>query len=142
MNLDKEVVEKYWDDAIDGLQKALSFLQNQCGIVIPSLLPYTTIVIPLAGMFSRISVLKGPKIGAAKDKIEKWYWCAVFGQKYESSPNSQAAIDFQEVTKWVDGDKTPETIENFLFDPANNIYYTTPAGSLSRSSWFDYEKSR
>lgn len=134
MNLDKEIVEKYWDDAIDGLQKALSFLQNQCGIVIPSLLPYTTIVIPLAGMFSRISVLKGPKIGAAKDKIEKWYWCAVFGQKYESSPNSQAAIDFQEVTKWIDGDKTPETIETFLFDPASLMFITPRQRAVYRGT--------
>jgi hypothetical protein len=125
MNLGKDVVEKHWDSAIEGLHNALSFLQNQCGVVIPNLLPYNTIVIPLAGMFSKVSGLRGPKVGAAKDKIEQWYWCAVFGQKYESSPTSQSALDFLEVIKWIDGGKVPETIDTFLFEPANLIY-TTP----------------
>jgi hypothetical protein len=125
MNLDKEIVEKYWDGAIEGLQNSLSFLQNQCGVVIPNLLPYNTIVIPLAGMFSRFAELKGPKVGTAKDKIEQWYWCSVFGQKYESSPNSQAAIDFTEVTKWINDDRPPTTVETFLFEPVN-LVNTTP----------------
>jgi hypothetical protein len=125
MNLAKETVENYWDAAIEGLQQALSFLQNQCGVVITGLLPYNTIVIPLAGMFAKIQQLKGPKIGGAKDKIERWYWCAVFGQKYESAPNSQAALDFQEVMKWIDGDKEPQTVAGFSFDPAALIN-TTP----------------
>jgi hypothetical protein len=125
MNLDKEIVEKHWDEAIGGLQKAMSHLKNQCGVLITKLLPYATIVIPLAGMFARIDALKGPKIGAAKDKIEKWYWCAVFGQKYESSPNSQAALDYQEVLRWIDGEKHPEAVESFQFDP-DSLISTTP----------------
>jgi hypothetical protein len=125
MNLDKAIVEKYWDEAVDGLQKALSHLKNQCGVLITKLLPYATIVIPLAGMFARIGNLKGPKIGTAKDKIEKWYWCAVFGQKYESSPNSQAALDFQEVLRWIDDGKYPEAVESFQFDP-ESLMSTTP----------------
>jgi hypothetical protein len=125
MNLGKDVVEKHWDSAIEGLQNTLSFLQNQCGVIIPNLLPYNTIVIPLAGMFSKVAELKGPKVGAAKDKIEQWYWCAVFGQKYESAPNSQSAVDYVGVTRWMFGDETPETIETFSFDPASLIS-TTP----------------
>lgn len=125
MNLGKETVEQYWDSAIVGLQNALTFLKNQCGVVISNMLPYNTIIIPLAGMFARITNLTGPKVGAAKDKIERWYWCAVFGQKYESSPNSQAALDFVEVTKWLDGDRTPESVETFLFEPGT-LFTTTP----------------
>ncbi len=125
MNLEKQAVERHWDSAISGLQQALTFLQNQCGIVIPILLPYITIVVPMAAMFSRLDALKGPKIGAAKDKIERWFWCAVFGQKYESSPTSQSALDFVEVTKWIDGGEPPQTIDTFHFDPTNLIY-TTP----------------
>lgn len=125
MNLGKETVEQYWDNAIEGLQNALTFLKNQCGVVISNILPYNTIIIPLAGMFARITNLTGPKVGAAKDKIEQWYWCAVFGQKYESSPNSQAALDFVEVTKWLDGDKTPDSVETFHFEPST-LFTTTP----------------
>lgn len=125
MNLSKETVELHWDNAIEGLQNALTFLRNQCGVIISKILPYNTIIIPLAGMFSRITSLTGPRVGAAKDKIEQWYWCAVFGQKYESSPNSQAAIDFVDVIKWLDNGKKPETIETFQFEP-NSLFTTTP----------------
>ena len=27
--------------------------------------------------------------GAQREKLKRWFWCAVFGQAYESSPNSQ-----------------------------------------------------
>jgi hypothetical protein len=132
MNLEKDTVEEYWDDAIEGLKQALTFLQGQCGVVIASLLPYNTIIIPLAGMFSRIQNFKGPKIGAAKDKFEKWYWCAVFGQKYESAPNSQAAVDFQEVIKWIEEDKEPQTIGTFLFDPSALLNITPRQRAIYR----------
>jgi hypothetical protein len=125
MNLEKSSVEKYWDAASEGLQKALSFLQNQCGVVIPNLLPYITIIVPLSAMFAKIDTLKGPKIGAAKDKIEQWYWCAIFGQKYESSPTSQSSLDYLEVSRWIDGENLPGTIETFSFDPSM-LLTTTP----------------
>src|SRR5690606_13741802 len=32
LNLDKKMVEKYWDDAIEGLGQALKFLRDRCGI--------------------------------------------------------------------------------------------------------------
>ena len=118
LNLEKGAIEKNWDSAIYGLQKALSFLQNDCGVLTPGLLPYNTIVIPLASMFAKIKSLTGPKIGAAKSKISRWFWCAVFGQKYESSPTSQSALDFGEVIRWIDGGKEPEAVATFRFDPA------------------------
>ena len=117
MDLEKEVVEKYWENAIDGLQRALTFLQQECGVLTPGLLPYVTIIVPLASMFTKIMVLKGPQIGAAKDKISRWFWCAVFGQRYESSPTSQSALDYTEMVRWLNGGQEPETVARFQFLP-------------------------
>ncbi len=60
MNLAKDTVENYWEDTIEGLQQALSFLQHQCGVVIASLLPYNTIVIPLAGIVRKDTAVERP----------------------------------------------------------------------------------
>jgi hypothetical protein len=118
LNLDKKTIEAWWIPAIEGLKNALTYLQNDCGVLMPGLLPYNTIVIPMAAIFAKILVLTGPKLGSARDKIGRWYWCAVFGQKYESSPNSQSAVDFGEVVRWIEGGAEPETITSLHFDPA------------------------
>jgi len=118
LNLEKNIVEQYWDDAIDGLGKALKFLQDDCGVLTPLWLPYNTIVVPMAAIFARTLKLTGPKVGTARDKVNRWFWCAIYGQKYESAPNSQSALDFGEVTRWIDGGDVPESVRSFRFDPA------------------------
>jgi hypothetical protein len=117
MELEKEAIEKNWNVSIDGLQKALTLLRDHCGVLTPGLLPYSTIVIPMAAIFAVLQDFKGPQVGAINDRVGQWFWCAVFGQKYESSPNSQSAIDFADVVAWVRGGEIPETISTFRFDP-------------------------
>lgn len=118
MALEKEAIEKYWHRCIQGLQKALTFLRDDCGVLTPGLLPYSTIVIPFAAIYAALLDYKGPQVGMINDRVGQWFWCAVFGQKYESSPNSQSAIDFTDVVNWIKGGNTPETIATFRFDPA------------------------
>lgn len=118
LNLDKELVDDHWDNAIDGLGQALTFLQHDCGVLTAGWLPYITIMVPMAAIFARTLRLSGPKVGAARDKINRWFWCSVFGQKYESSGNSQSALDFGEVVRWIEGGDVPESVKSFRFDPA------------------------
>jgi len=125
MTLDKRMVEENWDAAIESLGQALSFLQSECGVLSPAWLPYITIVVPMAAIFARTLKLSGPRIGAARDKINKWFWCSVFGQKYESSPNSQSALDFGEVTRWIDGGEMPDSVRSLRFEP--NVLRETTA---------------
>lgn len=118
MDLDKETIEKYWHKCIQGLQKALTHLRDQCGVLTAGLLPYTTIVIPCAAIYASLLDYRGPQVGMINDRVSQWFWCAVFGQKYESSPNSQSSIDFVDVVAWVKEGKLPETVSTFQFNPA------------------------
>jgi len=118
MEMEKATIEQWWGICVEGFQQALTFLRDMCGVLTPGLLPYNTIVIPMAAMFAITTKTKGPGIGAVKDKIGRWFWCAVFGQKYESSPNSQSAIDYSDVKNWLSGGPVPETITTFKFDSA------------------------
>jgi hypothetical protein len=56
--------------------------------------------------------------GARRAKLQRWFWCAVFGQAYENSANSQAAKDFTELLAWLQGGPAPEVVAQFRFDPA------------------------
>jgi hypothetical protein len=44
------------------------------------------------------------------------FWCAVFGQAYESAPNSQSAKDVTAMVDWLGGEEVPETIATLRFD--------------------------
>lgn len=67
---------------------------------------------------------KGADTGANRIKIIRWFWCSVFGQKYENAPNSQAAKDFAELQRWMAGGDPTESVREFKFDP--NLRQVTP----------------
>jgi len=118
MNLEKTTIDEHWPAAVDGLRRALAFLQGECGVLTPDLLPYNTLLVPLAAIFARLRTLSGPRIGAARDKVYRWFWCAVFGQRYESSPSSLSVVDFVEVLRWIEGGDEPEAVAGLRFEPA------------------------
>lgn len=119
MDLTKEMIESSWHESIEGLNLALTFLQQNCGVLTAKFLPYITIIVPMSAMFAKTLQIGGPKVGGAKDKISKWFWCSVFGQRYESSPTSQSALDFSQTMQWVSGGDKPESVSAFNFDPAS-----------------------
>jgi hypothetical protein len=58
-----------------------------------------------------------PETGVKRERIKRWFWCAVFGQAYESSPNSQAARDVGDLGVWLEGGAEPEVVRELRFDP-------------------------
>lgn len=114
-----------WQLVVAGLAEALRLLRDDCGIIVPKWLPYNTIVIPMAAVCAVTSRASGPSVGAASEKIKRWFWCSVLGQAYERAPNSQSAKDFVELKRWFDGGEPPETVRHFSFDP-DSLTQTTP----------------
>jgi len=58
-----------------------------------------------------------PEAGAQREKLKRWFWCSVFGQAYESAPNSRSAKDVVDLLSWLAGGVLPETVSSFRFDP-------------------------
>ena len=102
-----------WDDAIRGLAKALTILHDDCGVLLPKLLPYATILIPMAAAWVKQAHVVGPQSGANKLKLMRWFWCSVFGQRYENSPNTQAERDFGELQSWMEDGSEPAPVREF-----------------------------
>jgi hypothetical protein len=124
--LDMKVAQarRGWDTAITGLAEALTILRDDCGVLEPGLLPYNTVVIPMAAAWATQEGIKGVYSGANRLKILRWFWCSVFGQKYENAPNSQAEEDFAELQRWMRGGQPPDSVSEFKFDL--NLRQVTP----------------
>jgi hypothetical protein len=117
LNLAVEDLAKWWPAVVAGLRMGLDILREDCKVLMPKWLPYQTMLAPLAAILARSGFPKTPLAGAQREKIKRWFWCAVFGQAYESAPNTRSAKDVVEVTAWLNGGTLPETVSALRFDP-------------------------
>lgn len=125
LNLPPSDIETWWPKVIAGLVAGLDILRDDCKVVLPKWLPYQTMLAPLSAVLGRSGPSKTPEAGAQREKLKRWFWCAVFGQAYESSPNSQSAKDVVELIAWLRGGEPPESVGAFRFDP-NTLHDITP----------------
>jgi len=117
LNLKASDIVDWWGRVTDGLAAGLTILRDDCQVALPKWLPYQTMIAPLAAVMAKFGALKGPAVGEQREKIKRWFWCAVFGQTYESSPNSESAKDVLELGAWLSGGPTPTTVTGLRFDP-------------------------
>lgn len=105
--------QRGWKRAVAGLGDILAMLRDDCGVLAPWLIPYSTILIPMAAVWASQANVKGANEGGNRVKLIRWFWCSVFGQRYENAPNSQAEKDFQELLRWMAGGAQPESVADF-----------------------------
>lgn len=125
LKMDVSQIREGWTPIVKGLANSLQMLRDDCGVIIPKWLPYNTIMIPMSAAFAYAEGIKGPDVAVVRNKIKKWFWCSVFGQAYENAPNSQAAKDFVELKKCIDGGEQPQTVAEFDFD-IDSLTQVTP----------------
>lgn len=119
---------------IAGLAAGLTILRDDCKVMQPKWLPYQTMLAPLAAVLAKAGMPKTAAAGAQREKLKQWFWCAVFGQAYESSPNSKGAKDVGELLAWFDGGPLPESIQTCRFDPKSLRDVTPRQRSIYRGT--------
>ena len=117
LNLKPAEIEAWWPSVISGLAVGLDILRDDCKVMQPKWLPYQTMLAPMAAVLAKSGLPKTAEAGAQREKLKRWFWCAVFGQAYESSPNSQSAKDVVDLVTWLSGGALPETVAGLRFDP-------------------------
>ncbi|HUP24005.1 MAG TPA: DUF262 domain-containing protein [Thermoanaerobaculia bacterium] len=117
LNMAPSDITDWWDKVVLGLAAGLEILRDDCKVMLPKWLPYQTMLPPLAAVLARAGSPKNAEAGAHREKLKQWFWCAVFGQVYESAPNSKSAKDVVEILAWFTGGETPESVAAFRFDP-------------------------
>lgn len=113
----------YADKLSDGFVKAASFLKEQ-RVFTSRDLPYSTQLIPLSVLFTILGH-KGNE-STTKEKIEKWYWCGVFGEMYGGSNETRYVLDVVGVMTWIEnGASIPDTVTRASFDPSRLLSLQT-----------------
>ncbi len=125
LDLKAEDISAWWDKVTEGFAVSLKLLRDNCSVVNAKWLPYQTMLTPMAAVIAKLGTTNSPQYGARLEQLKRWFWCAVFGQVYESAPNSKAAKDVTELATWLKGGVEPESITSLKFDPAT-LHDVTP----------------
>jgi len=110
LQLAPSVVKEEWYAAIDGLQKAIDFLRDHCGVVREILVPSHTMLLPLADALLHDAARKPD----APRRLAAWFWASSFLQTYAQGANTQAVADARALRAWhADPRAVPAFISNF-----------------------------
>ena len=85
-------------------------------------------------VLAKAGLAKTPLAGAQREMLKRWFWCAVFGQAYESAANTRSAEDVVELSNWVRGGAVPETVSSLRFDPKSLRDVTPRQRSIYRGT--------
>ena len=105
--------KKWADEAMKGLERAVTFLREEC-LFRRKDLPYASQLIPL----SAILAIHGQKTLHYSDleRLRKWFWCGVFGELYSGMTETRFANDIQDCIPWLEGgDDLPRTVVEAQF---------------------------
>jgi hypothetical protein len=109
-------VKKHWDSTVKGVAQSARMLQEDCGVIAASWLPYQMLLVPLGAVWSQIESLKQAQRIEGKSKLRRYFWCTAFTANFDQGANSQAQADYIQLKKWIAGDDTaaPEAVTNKL----------------------------
>jgi hypothetical protein len=126
-------VQAHWEAVSRGFARSLEFLQAECGIVSPKLLPYTMLLVPMAAVWEDISKVKGPEQANVLSRLKQYFWCTVFTTNYDQGANSQAGADYLKLRYWLFDPKkdAPEAVRDFALSASTIRFATTRRKALN-----------
>jgi len=90
-------------------------------------LPYSPMIIPYLGFFLNEKI--------DTDKIDTWYWSAVFFERYAGSTESKITKDYKEVIAWMKNDKKiPSIVKEINESIEKDNYYNLTEVAYSNNS--------
>ena len=117
LDMNTSVVSEKWVLATNALSESIEFLRKHCGVLSLNLLPYNTMLVPMAAVWAKTSNIKGPQESARRKKFSQWFWSSVFAQMYEKGPTSRAVRDYKELESWIlNGEKEPYALRVLHFN--------------------------
>ncbi len=100
LNLDAGTVRKYWKEALDALNQAVVFLNEECGVLLRTWLPYPAMLLTLAGV-----ALEEPNLKQHKAKLQRWFFSRTFSRRYEVAANTVALEETDSLRAVVAGEQ-------------------------------------
>lgn len=117
LKLSPDEVTEHWSAAVSGVDGALRFFRDHCGVVRAGWLPYVPMLLPLAALWpEHVASVAGPNQATRRSRLSTWYWRSVLGQQYENATNTKALKDYREIPIWLEGGAAPQSVAEFRFD--------------------------
>ena len=108
LNIPVEAYERWCEAITAGFKNAARFL-HRLGLYWWRDIPYVSQLTALAALFAVRE--NGPLSAVEAIKVQRWFWCGVFGELYGSSTETRIANDVEDLTRWLGGDEAePRTI--------------------------------
>ncbi|MGB9693378.1 MAG: GmrSD restriction endonuclease domain-containing protein, partial [Fervidobacterium sp.] len=125
-------IENYWDKTLAGYKEAARILFEN-GVYSDNILPYKTMLAPLAAICAQLIVDKGGiKSDVIYTKIKQWYWRSVFTWRYSSGAESKSAQDFLQVMNWINEGDIPDSVRHYEFNKEMLYEITTVRNAAYR----------
>jgi len=112
-----------WQNFVKITEKALEVMEDRYGVFKKAFLPATSLLPTLIAILAEVNSLHKSFVDF-QNKIDTWYWSAVFSGEYKASTTTHMAEDVQGMKKWFSDDKKiPEVINNAIsrWDSEKNI---------------------
>jgi len=125
LSLNKKIISSTWDDIVESIRQAIDFLKSNLNLVTSKIIPYNTLLVPLAYYFYKS---KESYISAdAEKKITLWFWKASFSTRYDSAVETKINDDLIEFDAILQGkdpkfdDTTPFINEERIINQKLNL---------------------
>lgn len=93
MSLNGAEVRKNFDKISNGLKGAIDFLRRNCFVESFAVLPYPTMLVPLAIFFATDSKTGVTPTDEQRRSIIRWFWKSSFNRRYSSSVDTALRTD-------------------------------------------------
>lgn len=119
LELDSKNFAEDWEEACEALEvayKRTTDIKNGYGVLdFKKWMPYSTMLVPLATIIDFVTTGK-LETKENYDRIDRWYWAAVFSNRYDQAVDTTSASDFITLKDWISGEsKAPDFIKEFNF---------------------------
>lgn len=112
-------IDKNCDKVCIAIDRALCFLQTRCGVKLLSDVNYKIMIRFIAYIFTNDKWYKDAKI---HDKLEAWYWAAVFSGEYDKDQTERFEVNLK---SFIDSIKVKAKTDDWLVSLKDNVLETS-----------------
>ncbi len=126
----------YFEEAQDLLDRVGGFLTTGLGVGYQDtdkLIPYDSILAPMAAVYKEIKTLEVSWKRKAEQKLEKWFIGAALSQRYQEGVHNKQENDVRDITRWIKEDSDeyePLWLQNTQIPKL--VKTASPGGAIGR----------
>jgi Protein of unknown function DUF262 len=100
LKIPKEAIHDRWEAAVDGMESAIRFLVEECGVIRREWLPYPNQLVILAALAVDVG------LDRHKDALRTWFFSRAFSLRFDAAANTRAVSEYEALSEALSSDLT------------------------------------